>query len=66
LRNGRLQAQKLSGIHPRMDFERTTWELTRPLTTTKGVSVHPALRVGKKPSMWCCFPCCDPAVYGPR
>jgi hypothetical protein len=38
LRNGWHQARQLSGIRPRMDYERTTSELAKPVPTTKGVS----------------------------
>jgi hypothetical protein len=38
----------LPGIHPRVDNERTTWELTKPLTTTIEAFIRSALAVGKK------------------
>ena len=56
LRNGRHQAQELSGIRPRMGYERTTSELGKPVPTTKGVFVRPALRVRKKPRTSVVFP----------
>jgi hypothetical protein len=49
LRGGQHHAQELSGLHPRMDYERTTWKLIKHLAATKRVSVNPALGVGKKP-----------------
>jgi hypothetical protein len=56
LRNGWHQAQELSGIRPRMDYERTTSELAKRVHTTKGVFVQPALRVRKKPRTGVVFP----------
>jgi len=56
LRNGWHQAQELSGLRPRMDFERTTSELAKPVRTTKGVFVRPALKGREKPRTGVVFP----------